>query len=99
VPARRLAAEAIAPAEPGMVAVMLAEPRGLLQPRHLLLCDPGQPARAGDVVLVLEAGAILGLGVMQAAPRERIDWIEEGAARSAGRDRAQAWRVVAARLA
>lgn len=98
-PARRLAAEGFAAAEPGMVAVMLAEPRGLLQPRHLLLCDPGQPARAGDVVLVVETGAILGLGVMQPGPRERIGWIEEGAAREASRETARPWRVVAARLA
>lgn len=98
-PARRLAAEGFAPAEPGMVAVMLAEPRGLLQPRHVLLCDPGQPARAGDVVLVVEAGAILGIGVMQPGPRERIGWIEDGAARDAARDSARAWRVVAARMA
>lgn len=98
-PARRLAMEEFAPAEPGMVAVMLAEPRGLLQPRHLLLCDPGQPARAGDVVLVVEAGAIAGLGLLQAGTRERIDWIEDGTARSMARGQAQAWRVVAMRLA
>ena len=98
-PARRLALEDFAPAEPGMVAVMLAEPRGLLQPRHLLLCDPGQPARVGDVVLVMEGGAILGIGVMQQGPRERIAWIEEGTARQVARVDAQAWRVVAMRLA
>ncbi|NGM18456.1 hypothetical protein G3576_00405 [Roseomonas stagni] len=98
-PARRLAMEEFAPAEPGMVAVMLAEPRGLLQPRHLLLCDPGQPARVGDVVLVVEAGAITGLGLLQAGTRERIDWIEDGTARSMARSQAHAWRVVAMRLA
>ncbi|MBX9595927.1 MAG: hypothetical protein K2X46_16300 [Roseomonas sp.] len=98
-PARRLAAEDLAPAEPGMVAVMLAEARGLLQPRHVLLCDPTQPARAGDVVLVVEGGAIIGLGLLQPGAAGRIAWIEDGAAREAARETARPWRVVAARLA
>ncbi len=97
-PARRLAAEEVAPAESGMVAVMLAEPRGMLQPRHILLCDPAQPARAGDVVLVVDGGAIAGLGIMTAGPRDRIAWVEEGAMRDLARGGAQAWRVVAVRL-
>lgn len=98
-PARRLAVEDFAPAEAGAVAVMLAEPRGLLQPRHVLLCDPTQPARTGDVVMVVEGGAILGVGLMAASARDRLAWVEEGQPRETARAKAQAWRVLAVRTA
>jgi hypothetical protein len=95
--AERIGMDDFGSAHPSAVGVALAEPRGLLQPRHVLLCEPGQPARPGDVVLVLVTDVVAGAGVLLSATREAVTWMEGSDQRQADRLGVTIWRVAAIR--
>ena len=92
-PAAQLSVTDLASPDAGAVAVMLTEPRGLLQPRHILVCEPGQPVRPGDVVALVADQRLIGAGLLITATADAFSWTEGKATRDAKRPATAAWRV------
>jgi hypothetical protein len=80
------------------VAITLTAQHGVFQPRHVLVCDPTEAPRLGDLVAAVEKDQLRAVGLLVLTPDGR-NAILDGGQPQTHADGLDLWRVVSVRLA
>ena len=85
----------LAPIAGSTGAIQLTKAHGLLQPRHILICDANQATRLGDVVVALDANRILGVGLLVPGVSSQHAIVDDGTKKDLAEHDLRIWRVIA----
>lgn len=77
------------------VAIALTRTHGLLQPRHLLICNPDDAARIGDLVVLIVNSQVQAIGILVSSDGYNADCVQDAQGVTTPVTEDSIWRVVA----